>query len=261
MSFRDKIFSASAWLRHRVSAANTMGFGIHSPYLFNIARAILPCRDPYYAFDAIEQLRRSMLRSNETVWVEDFGTGKSGRRRVADIASRTLKPSREAQLLMRLAVMAHAREMVELGTCLGISSAYLASSDGRARLTTFEGAPEVAETARRGWQQLGLTNIRCVVGNIDKTLPDFRPEATLDLAFFDANHTHDATLRYFEQLLPYAGPKSLFIFDDIHHSSGMQKAWEEICRHPKVTASIDLYAIGIVFFDTNLEKKTYRIRL
>lgn len=261
MNWLDSIFRAWAWLNHRVSSPHTMGFGIHSPYLFNIARAIVPCREPYYAFAPIERLRDMLLRSGETVWVEDFGTGKSGRRRVKDIARLTLKPSREAQLLMRLAVMQKAQEIVELGTCLGISSAYLASADSRARLTTFEGASEVAEVARKGWSQLGLHNVDCIVGNIDQTLPEWHPQKSVDFAFLDANHTREATLRYFDLLLPYAGKKSLFVLDDIHYSRGMQRAWEEICKRPEVTATMDLGAMGLVFFDPNLEKKTYRIRM
>lgn len=261
MRLKDRIFSAWAYVRHRVVARNTLGYGIHSPYLFNLARAIFPCTHPYYAFGKIERRRAALLRCEDEIFVEDFGTGHSGKRRVCDIARMTLKPSREAQLLMRLAVEQGAKEIVELGTCLGISSAYLASAGSDVRLTTFEGAPEVAEIARKGWLELGLKNVECVVGDIDKTLPEWRPEGKIDMAFLDANHTYEATVRYFKTLLPFAHKKSIFVLDDIHYSCGMQRAWEEICKMQEVSATMDLYAMGLVFFDPNYEKKTYCIRL
>lgn len=261
MRMSDKIFSALAYVQHRACAANTLGYGIHSPYLFNIARTILTSHEPYYAFLPIEQLRREYLSSDQTVYVEDYGTGQSGTRRVCDIAAQSLMPREEAQLLMRLAVMMDAKEMVELGTCLGISSAYMASVGTKAHLTTFEGAPEVAALAKKGWETLGLRNIDCIVGNIDDTLPTFSPARPIDMAFIDANHTGEALLSYFDKIAHHLTSSSIVVLDDIHCSRSMEAAWREICRRPDVTATMDLYSMALVFFDKNFEKRTYRIRL
>jgi hypothetical protein len=41
----------------------------------------------------------------------------------------------------------------------------------------------------------------------------------------------------------------------------MEEAWDEIRKDPRVRVSIDLFAIGIVFFRREfLEKQDYRIR-
>ncbi|MEI2748358.1 MAG: hypothetical protein V9E88_06345 [Ferruginibacter sp.] len=48
---------------------------------------------------------------------------------------------------------------------------------------------------------------------------------------------------------------SVFIFDDIHWSAEMEEAWEEIRKHPAVTLSIDLFFIGLVFFDPSIKVK------
>jgi hypothetical protein len=53
---------------------------------------------------------------------------------------------------------------------------------------------------------------------------------------------------------------SIFIFDDIHWSKEMELAWEEIKNHPKVTVTLDLFKIGIVFFHTGQMKQHFRIR-
>lgn len=82
-----------------------------------------------------------------------------------------------------------------------------------------------------------------------------------DLIFFDGNHQKDATLRYFRQLLPLAHNESIFIFDDIHWSPGMEEAWEEIRRHPRVRVSIDTFFWGMIFFRKEQEKEHFIIRL
>jgi hypothetical protein len=59
--------------------------------------------------------------------------------------------------------------------------------------------------------------------------------------------------------LPKLTENSIVVFDDIYWSDGMVLAWNEIKKHPKVTATIDLFQIGIVFFNKNLTKKEYKI--
>lgn len=255
------IFRACDFLRHQLTSRYTLGYGIHSPFLFAIAEQILPASEPYYAFLDIEKLRYKLQRSKKRIFVEDYGTGTSEERAVSAIAERSLKSPREAQLLMRLAVMLHAREIVELGTSLGLTTAYLASASSDARVTTFEGAPEVARLAEDNWKRLGLTNIQCVEGPIDETFIKYcAPARKVDLCFMDANHTSKATLRYFRQLLPMAHEHSVFVLDDIHSSPDMLKAWRDICAMPEVTATFDIYSMGLVFFNKNFEKKTYNIR-
>jgi predicted O-methyltransferase YrrM len=81
-----------------------------------------------------------------------------------------------------------------------------------------------------------------------------------DLVFFDGNHKKEPTLSYFEQCLPHIHPGTIFLFDDIHWSAGMEEAWNIIRNHPKVRVSIDLYHLGIVFFREELSKEDFTIR-
>ena len=61
--------------------------------------------------------------------------------------------------------------------------------------------------------------------------------------------------------LPLAHNDSVFIFDDIHWSKGMEEAWEEIKAHPRVRVTIDSFFWGIVFFRQEQEKEHFTIRL
>ena len=53
---------------------------------------------------------------------------------------------------------------------------------------------------------------------------------------------------------------AILIFDDIHWSNDMEKAWEEIKESTKVTLTIDLFFVGLVLIDKKLSKENYIIR-
>ncbi|PJC61367.1 MAG: SAM-dependent methyltransferase, partial [Flavobacteriales bacterium CG_4_9_14_0_2_um_filter_32_27] len=78
--------------------------------------------------------------------------------------------------------------------------------------------------------------------------------------FFDGNHTKNATLTYFNWCLEKANEQSVFVFDDIYWSEEMKCAWKEIKAHPKVTTTIDLFFLGIIFFNPDLSKEDFVLR-
>jgi len=50
------------------------------------------------------------------------------------------------------------------------------------------------------------------------------------------------------------------VFDDIHWSPGMERAWEKIRAHPKITVSLDLLRLGLVFFRRENKKEHFTVR-
>ena len=91
-------------------------------------------------------------------------------------------------------------------------------------------------------------------------MPKHMPKS-VDVAYIDANHTYEATTRYFRQLLPAAKQHSIYVIDDIHHSPQMEQAWQEIQQMEQVTSTIDCYHIGLVFFNKHYIRKHYRMRI
>lgn len=275
MNICDATYRVFAWLRHRLTAWNTGGENIHSPYLFEWVRMVMYDTHAYYVWADIEARRAAMLRAPKMIDYVDYGSrgsdaGVHSQQMVSDVARCSLEPSRYGQLLFRLVNwLGHqARQegrqglnIVEFGTSLGITTAYLASADSRDQVTTFEGCHDVAEMARFNWAKLGLTNIRCVEGNIDHTLQSEVPDG-IDIAFVDANHTYDATLRYFDTMAKHIrGRKSVIVMDDICYNSEMGRAWADICKREEVTCTMNIYKMGLVFFDPDYLHKHYKLRL
>lgn len=254
-------YIAYKYLQHLIQSKNTKGHGIHSPYLYRFTQDVIYEKNPFYTFPKIESLRRKLKLDNRSVAIKDFGTGKDRVEKVRDVANKSLSQKKEAQLLFRLMCFLNAKNVLELGTSLGITTAYLASSSPNVRCISLEGSEEIAKIANENFRTLGLKNVDLMVGNIDDTLPDALHQMDKpDVVFFDANHCKKATLQYFNQSIEHIEQKTVFIIDDIYRSNDMEDAWNEIRRHPKVTTTFDLFQLGIVFFNKNFPKKTYKMR-
>lgn len=262
-------------LWHRISAWNTGGEGIHSPRLFYLVRHIFYETAQLYAWDAIEQRRQAMLRAPKKIHIRDFGTGHDRDELVMNIARKSVMERPLAQLLARIVLYMsgheytteqHPLHILELGTSLGLTTAYLASVCSTNRVVSMEGSPEIADMAARNWEKLNLHNIQTITGNIDDTLIIHartlqEQQTKIDFALMDANHTAEATLRYFNLLLPLMDSNGIIAIDDIRYSKDMYQAWQQICRHNGVTASFDLGRMGLVFFYPKIQQRTYKIRI
>lgn len=253
----------SYWLK----ASNGKGHGVHSPFVFEFITKVLNDNRSFYAYDQIEAVRLQLLNDDKTLTIEDFGAGsrviKNNQRKVSFIAGSSLKPKKFSQLLFRMVNTYQPKTILEIGTSLGITTSYLASAKSNAQVTTMEGAKEVAATAKANFSKLGLQNIHVVEGNFDNTLQPTVNNISedIDFAFLDGNHRYEPTVQYFETLLPKLNEYSIVILDDVHWSEEMEKAWQYVKDHEKVTLTIDLFFIGIAFFrKENKVKQHFDIR-
>lgn len=238
--------------------------GIHSPFVFYIQHEIIREKIPFYAFDDIESVRAKLLLSQQEITVKDLGAGaknnKVKRVKIKQIARRSLKAPKDAQLLFRLAYHFKPQTILELGTSLGMTTAYLGKACPNARIISIEGAPSVAKVAAVNLKKLNVLNVKQQIGAFEDELkPAMNDLKKLDFVFFDGNHRYQSTLNYFESCLPLTDENSIFVFDDIYWSKEMHSAWKEIKKHPAVTATIDVYSMGIVFFKKDQAKEDFTV--
>ena len=251
------------YLQHRFTAKTR--HGVHSPFVYQLVDEIIYDFHAKGDYNDIEKLRSRLLHDNRIVNVTDLGAGSYLNNRkqkpVKTIARNALKPARLAQLIYRLARHFEPSRIVELGTCLGITTAYLAKAAPIARVTSIEGCPETAAVAAENLSHLNIQNVELQVGNFDELLPGLIHQAeALDFVFIDGNHRKDATLNYFKWCLPKLSENGIMIFDDIYWSKGMKEAWQEIKAHPNVTVTIDLFWIGLVFIRPGQVKEDFKIK-
>ena len=260
----NKILFALKYFRYWFSAKTA--HGIHSPFVFALYNDVIDKKGSYYSFDKIEQLRKKLLVSKKEIGVTDLGAGRSGKRSIAEIAERSAKSRKYCELLFRIVYHFKPETILELGTSLGISTSYLASANSNSKVITIEGCPNTAAEAGKNFESLGLKNIESIVGGFDITLQQTlhsrlkTKDSKLDFVFFDGNHKKEPTLNYFKQCIEFGNNDSLFIFDDIHWSHEMEEAWGEIKKHPRVTVTIDLFFLGLVFFRKEQQKEDFFLR-
>jgi predicted O-methyltransferase YrrM len=250
------------YLQYIFTASNGRGHGIHSPFVYEfVDRVLLPSYSKNAVFNQIENIRAQYIKaSNQFIEVEDLGAGsvsKLGTKRsVAQIAKGAAKHPKFARLLHRMVKYYGVESVLELGTSLGLTTRYLAVASDGVRVQTIEGAPAIADFSRKAFIDEGLNNIDLLVGEFDSRLPEAMLNMTgKKLFFFDGNHQYEPTIRYFEKVIKSCGEEDILVFDDIHWSKGMENAWEEIKKNERVSCSIDLFFIGIVFLRKEFKEK------
>ncbi len=272
-------------------------YNVHSPFVFEFVTNVIEDDRRFYVFQEAEILRQRLLDSEECVEVTDFGAGShidgvKKQRKISTIAASALSPAFQCEWLFKICNTYKPLNIIELGTSLGVSTLYLSKgAPENSSILTLEGSPQIARIAQRhfnwydeAFQKFGLRfhntksieenkykqnkidpfkqhKITIIEGNFDETLQLALDRfKTLDLCFIDGNHRYEPTIAYFEKCLAHIHDNSILIFDDIHWSDDMEKAWEAIQSHPSVRLTVDLFWCGIVFFrNENREKEHFSL--
>jgi len=219
------------------------------------------------AYKRIEIQRSALLRQRSLLETTDFGAGastgdyKTRFRQVKDVTRHSSIGPKFGKLIHRLVTHFAPREILEVGTAMGISTLYIATAAPMSRLITMEGCAVIAEKARENFNAFKMENIELDLGNFNalmaKTLDKFDK---LDFVLIDANHRKDPTIEYFKMMLPKLHSNSIVMIDDIYWSKGMTDAWNEIKKNDKVSISIDLFKMGILSFREDIAKEDFILK-
>lgn len=252
--------SAFRFLRFYFSAQTR--FGIHSPFVFSIVTDLLEDRREFYAFSEIETIRKQSLSLKNVIEIKKVGAGSrvtdQTQRPVSHIVKNSSVPGFWGRFLFKSVLHFKARAIVELGTSLGFSTMYLAKANSTARVFSIEADAGLLRFSKGNFKNLKLENICLFEGAFEHELPALLTQSgQVDLAFIDGDHRFEPTVAYFKMLLEKAGGNSVFIFDDIHWSDEMERAWQWIQNQSEVTLTIDFYRMGMVFFKKEFKEKQH----
>ncbi|MFN8276735.1 MAG: class I SAM-dependent methyltransferase [Chitinophagales bacterium] len=253
------LFRLFSLLRYKWQSKSV--YYIHSPFVYAFFEKVLRSSAKNELWPAIQQLRKQTGDNRTVIPPVDYGAGTGKERTVATIGSKTAIPEKYGQLLSCATHYFQPKNILELGTSLGFSTAYLAAGAPLANVITIEGNPHLSALAQQHFRQLQLSQIEVVTGNFDALLPELLPEKQFDLVFVDGNHRFEPTVRYFEWLLSSTHDQSVLIFDDIYWSEEMRDAWQYIKKHPRTRLTISVWRMGFVFFRSeNLATEHFELR-
>lgn len=212
----------------------------------------------------IEQKRFEMSQSNLFLSgiapVNKYGIDKitkfvkSDKRMVSEIVKASKKPI-WCRLLYSITSEFKPKYVLELGTCLGISTSYIAASlESTSLLYSLEGADDFSLFAESSMENLGLAKrVKFIRGLFEEKLPELLGNnIKFDLVFIDGHHDQYATINYYNMIKSRLSRNAILIFDDIRWSKGMLEAWKLILQDKDIPLFIDFGQVGICcFFESN----------
>jgi len=242
-------------------------YRVHSPFLFTLINEVIRNNETAGDFGRIEQIRQEYLTSDENIRKTDYGESeKNTPARVYPVSLRkiartSLTPPRYARRLYRLTRFMKAGSIIEIGTSLGITTAYLALANPDARIITLEGCPELSRIAKEHFNLHGFKNIELIEGRFEESLPAALDRlGKVDLVYIDGNHHKEAMIDYYKQCFDHSGNETIMVIDDIRRSPGMEEAWDIIRQKEEVRVSLDMFSSGWLLFRKELSKQHFRLR-
>lgn len=237
------------------------GFGVHSPFVFNLITKVIEEKCPYYSFYDIELVRKQLLFKDEQITYPDRRQqGRMKSRTIAEITEReAIKPEHGA-LLFRLTNYFKSVNILQLGPCMGISTLYLTSYSAGLKCIALENVPEFATIANWAFKKAAHNAIDLRTGSYRELLPQaLQDMGKVDFVFFNTLYEQQNNIWLFNECIRHIHNDTVFVFDGIKSNRKMRDFWKEICRHNEVTVTIDLYSLGIVIFNKKLHKRDYKV--
>jgi len=259
------LFRIAKYLKYIFVSENRYGHGIHSPFVFDIVTRVFRNKtDPSFVY-SIEMIRRRLIHDNRIIELMDLGTGsvikQNKLRKVSEIAKHSPVTEKYGRLLASMAAEFGRSLIVELGTSFGISTMYMAAACPETSVISIEGSNAAAEVARRNFTEAGLTNIMLIAGSFEESIPEIIIQGIRPgLIFLDGDHRKKALIENFRKLAEISDNNTVIIIDDINYSTEMEEAWNEIKEYEKVTLTIDIFRMGIIFFRKGISRNNYIIR-
>lgn len=235
------------------------GFGVHSPFVFNLITKVIEERCPYYSFYDIELVRKQLLfRDDRITYPDRRQQGRLRSRTIGEIVEREAIKAKHGRLLFRLTNYFKPEYILQLGPSMGLSTLYLTSYASGLKCIALENVPEFASIARMTFEKAARNPIDLRVGSYKDLLPKALEDMKrLDFVFFNTLYEQQNNSRLFEECLKHVHDDTVFVFEGIKASRNMREFWQEVCGHPEVTVTIDLYSMGIVLFNKRLHKRDY----
>ncbi len=235
--------------------------GVHSPFVYSFIAECLTAKMDKNSIKTLSKYYKSLRKSKQLIEVEDHGAGskKMGRiRKVSAIAKNSGSMGKYGRLLFNLSRYFKAKNILELGTSVGIGTTAFALGNPKCSITTVDACLATQNVARDYWKTHGISVSNPIHSTFEKFL--LHDANIYDIIYIDGHHDGDALLYYMALLKKNCHDETLFIIDDIHWSESMENAWRTLCKNDIYHVSIELYRMGIISPKTTQTKQHFTLR-
>ncbi|GHT76617.1 hypothetical protein AGMMS50262_15310 [Bacteroidia bacterium] len=218
------------------------GFGVHSPFVYNLITKVIEEKASFYAFEEIENFREKLL--NE---LNELG-------RIT--AKETQSPNYGA-FLFRLLNFFRCKSVIQIGSSTGVMSLYLASvSPVQAECYFLEERPLLQEAEAFAVVH-HLQKAHFVTGDYKEKLPKIKtllPKA--EMIFINQLPDSMEMEKVLAWVEDFSTPVSIVLVNGIKKKK-INSLWQRLKNLPQARVTMDLKVLGIVFFDNKLPKRHY----
>ena len=130
--------------------------GVHSPFVYDFIQNVLSKSAP---INEIEIERNKLKKDHAVIRFKDFGQRDDRMSTISAIAKNSLKKTKEASILAQIVYHYKVDEVIEMGTSLGITTAYIAIKNPSVNVLTIEANEVALERARKIWSDLSISTI------------------------------------------------------------------------------------------------------
>lgn len=238
--------------------------GIHSPFVYKLVDEILNQKVPNGTKLQQNALFRNLKKSKTKINFQEFGAGskKMNRQRiVSDVFRQSATRGKYAKLIYLLSKNFDHKEILELGTSLGVGTLHFHWGNPLANITTLEACPNTYAFTSKHLQTFPSTIGQIKIENALFNEFIETSKTKYDLIFIDGHHNGTALLKYMEALDKNSNEQTIFIVDDIRWSKDMFMAWNQLIQNEKYHLSIDFFKMGVLMKRPTQIKEHFTLRL
>lgn len=203
------------------------GHGIHSPFVFNFITKVIEEKSAYYAYNDIREF-------------------------LISLPEMTFNETKFERLLFKCLNYFNAKTILELGAGTGINTLYLTVVSKHSKCISVETNKDKNEAAKNLYKKWGY-NIQ-LEKDLFPTLDKPVDCILLNLRHYEAN---PAELTNY--LLTSVHENSFIIIDGIRTNRKHQMLWKRLIGRDEVFVSMDLFHIGVLFFNPKYYKRNFKL--
>ena len=234
--------------------------GIHSPFVFKFMKDAFKIHPNQNETEVIYSFALKHKDTIENIDVQDHGAKSKKlqtQRSVKQIFQTSSSYGKNGLLLYRICSYFKPKNILELGTSIGMGSLYMHLGAPKSKLISIEGCPETYKIAKENLKSYPIELINNTFTNALEQLKEER----FDIVFIDGHHDGNALLKYLEVLKPFTNDDTVFILDDIRWSSSMLESWNRLKNSKTYNLSMDFFRMGVLIKRPQQVKEHFILKL
>jgi|SRR5690554_7690838 len=249
------------YLKYQINAQRR--HGVHSPFVYNFGDKCASLKVPDEVEKGFKKIKNKLLKDKTILQVQDLGAGSkklNQQRTIKQIAKISGSTNKYGKLLYRLVAHYPVKEVLELGTSLGLGTYWLSASKKEVKVTTVEGCKHTFNYTKANFPKALQPQINFVQSSFIDYLKTLSNRPPFDLIFIDGDHQKESLLGQLHLLEPYIHDETIIVLDDIRWSKEMLEAWEILVLNQNYHLTLDLFKMGIIIKRHHQQKEHFVIR-